>query len=101
MSLSPQPEWPQVHIEFHEAPGWLDDCFRSGLWTKVFSAASESFVNGNNIAGDIATMAVTEADPVNGAGWEKDIGSLALDSDDYPQIRVRLRGRGTNPYYRV
>jgi hypothetical protein len=90
-----------VHIEFHEAPGWLDDCFRSSLWTKILSAASESFVNGNNIAGDYATMTVTEGSPINGAGWGKDIGSLALDSDDYPQIRVRLRGRGTTPYYRV
>ncbi len=101
MTLSPSPAWAQCHIEVHEAPGWLDDCFRSALWTKFRSADSESFANANDIAGDYATMAVTEGDVVNGCGWQKDISGLALNSSNYPSLRVRLRGRGTSPQYQI
>ncbi len=46
-------------------------------------------------------MAVTEGAVITGCGYQKDIGALALDSDDYPSIRVRLRGRGTTPQYKI
>ncbi len=101
MTLAPSPTWAQCHIEVHEAPGWLDDCFRSTLWTKFRSADSESFANANDIAGDYATMAVTEGDVVNGCGWQKDIIGLALNTSNYPSLRVRLRGRGTSPQYQI
>lgn len=101
MSLQPQPAWARVHIEVHEQPGWLDDCFRSTLWTKFQSAASESFANPNDITGDYATMAVTEGASVNGCGWRKDISGGSLSTSTYPSLRVRLRGRGTTPQYRV
>ncbi len=90
-----------VHLEIYEAPGFLDDCFRSILWTKFQSASSESFENANDVSGDYATMAVTEGGVVNGCGWRRDISGLNLDTDDYPLIRVRLRGRGTLPQYKV
>ncbi len=101
MTLSPSPAWAQCHVEVHEAPGWLDDCFRSSLWTKFRSAASESFANTNDIAGDYATMAVTEGATVNGCGWRKDISDLSLASSNYSSLRVRLRGRGTTPQYQI
>lgn len=46
-------------------------------------------------------MAVTEGDPVNGCGWRRDISALSLSTSTYPSLRVRLRGRGTAPQYRV
>jgi len=88
-------------VEIHEAPGWLDDCFRSSLWTKFQSAASESFTPDSGISGDLAEMAVTEGGTPSGCGYRKDISSLALSTDDYPRLRVRLRGRGTTPQYRL
>jgi hypothetical protein len=88
-------------VEIYEEPGFLDDCFRSSTWTKFQSAASESFANLDDITGDYAIMSVTEGGVVNGCGWRRDISSLALSTDNYPLIRVRLRGRGTAPQYRV
>ncbi len=85
----------------HEGPGWLDDCFRSGLWTKFQSAASESFENPNDVSGDYATMSVTEGGTVNGCGWRRDLSSASLSTSSYPSLRVRLRGRGTAPQYMV
>ena len=90
-----------VHLEIYEAPGFLDDCFRSSLWTKFQSATSESLQNTNDVSGDYATMSVTEGGVVNGCGWRREISSLNLDTDDYPLLRVRLRGRGTLPQYKV
>jgi len=66
VTLNPSPSWARVYIEAHEAPRWIDDCFRSILWVKILSAASESFVNPNDISGDYATMTVTEGAVVNG-----------------------------------
>ena len=96
----PTPEWAQCHVEIYEAPGFLDDCFRSG-WALFQSAASESFVNADDISGDYATMMVTEGVTPSGCGYRKDISSEALATNTYPLIRVRLRGRGTTPQYRV
>ncbi len=90
-----------VHIEVYEAPGFLDDCFRSTGWTKFQSAVSESFANADDISGDYATMEVTEGDPVNGCGWRRDISGLGLGTDDYPLVRARFRGRGTAPQYKL
>jgi hypothetical protein len=101
LSVSPQPQWARVHVEVHEQPGWLDDCFRSTLWTKFQSAASEGFENTNDISGDYATMSVTEGGTTNGCGWKKDISAAALSTSTYPSLRVRLRGRGTMPQYRI
>ena len=56
----PTPDWARCHLEIYEAPGFLDDCFRSSLWTLFQSAASQSFVPGSDVTGDIATMTVTE-----------------------------------------
>ncbi|MCK4702675.1 hypothetical protein KAT55_04895, partial [Candidatus Bathyarchaeota archaeon] len=97
----PTPGWAKSHVEIYEEPGFLDDCFRSSLWTKFQSAASESFGNAGDVSGDYAIMEVTEGGTVNGAGWRRDVSSLSLDTDDYPLIRVRLRGRGTSPQYKV
>ncbi|MBN2335956.1 LamG domain-containing protein [Candidatus Bathyarchaeota archaeon] len=99
--LTPTPSWAQCHVEIYEEPGFLDDCFRSSLWTKFQSAASESFVNAGDVSGDYAVMTVTEGGAVNGAGWMRDISGLSLDTDEYPLIRTRLRGRGTTPQYKV
>lgn len=90
-----------VYLEVYESPGFLDDCFRSSLWTKFQSASSESFLNADDISGDYASMMVTEGGVVNGCGWQRDVSSLGLNSDDYPLIRLRLRGRGAVPQYRV
>ncbi len=97
----PTPGWAQCHVEIYEEPGFLDDCFRSSLWTKFQSAASESFGNAGDASGDYAIMEVTEGGTVNGAGWRRDISGLSLDTDEHPLIRVRLRGRGTSPQYKV
>jgi len=97
----PTPGWARSHVEIYEEPGFLDDCFRSSLWVKFQSAASESFVNAGDVSGDYAIMTVTEGGTVNGAGWRRDISGLGLDSDDYPVFRARLRGRGTTPQYKV
>ena len=97
----PTPSWAKSHVEIYEEPGFLDDCFRSSLWTKFQSTASESFENAGDVSGDYAIMEVTEGGTVNGAGWRRDVSSLNLDTDDYPLIRVRLRGRGTSPQYKV
>lgn len=97
----PTPDWAQQHVEIYEAPGFIDDCFRSATWTLFQSAASESFANAGDVSGDYAIMAVTEGGVVNGCGWRRDISSLSLAVIDYPLIRVRLRGRGTAPYYKV
>jgi hypothetical protein len=96
--LTPTPPWAQCHVEVYEQPGWLDDCFRSG-WAKVQSAESESFVNTGDISGDYATMTVTEGGTPGGCGYQKVLPSLG--SSSYPLIRVRLRGRGTAPQYKV
>jgi len=100
-TYSPQPPWAQVHLEFFEQPGFIDDCFRSSTWTKIQSAASESFTVTTNISGDYAVMSVTEGAVVNGAGWERDISSLALQTDDYPILFCRIRGGGTTPQYKL
>jgi len=97
----PTPGWARSHVEIYEEPGFLDDCFRSSLWVKFQSAASESFVNAGDASGDYAIMTVTEGGTVNGAGWRRDISGLGLDSDDHPLFRARLRGRGTTPQYKV
>jgi len=97
----PTPGWAKSHVEIYEEPGFLDDCFRSSLWTKFQSAASESFGNAGDVSGDYAIMEVTEGGTVNGAGWRRDVSSLNLDTDGYPLIRARLRGRGTTPQYKV
>ncbi len=97
----PTPGWARCHVEVYEEPGFLDDCFRSSLWAKFQSAASESFENAGDASGDYAVMTVTEGGAVNGAGWRRDVSDLTLDIDEYPLIRVRLRGRGTTPQYRV
>jgi len=97
----PTPGWARSHVEIYEEPGFLDDCFRSSLWTKFQSAASESFENAGDVSGDYAMMEVTEGGTVNGAGWRRDVSSLNLDTDEYSLIRARLRGRGTTPQYKV
>jgi len=97
----PTPGWAKSHVEIYEEPGFLDDCFRSSLWAKFQSAASESFGNADDVSGDYAIMEVTEGGTVNGAGWRRDVTGLSLDTDDYPLFRVRLRGRGTTPQYKV
>jgi len=97
----PTPGWARCHVEVYEEPGFLDDCFRSSLWAKFQSAASESFENAGDASGDYAVMTVTEGGTVNGAGWRRDVSGLTLDIDEYPLIRVRLRGRGTTPQYKV
>jgi hypothetical protein len=97
----PTPQWAKCHVEIYEAPGWLDDCFRSSLWTKFQSAASESFTNCNDVAGDYGIMTVTEGATPSGCGYRKDISSLGLSTDAHPRLRVRLRGRGTTPQYKV
>ncbi|MCW4048332.1 MAG: hypothetical protein NWE89_01215 [Candidatus Bathyarchaeota archaeon] len=99
--LTPTPGWAQCHMEVYEEPGFLDDCFRSSTWTKFQSASSESFMNAGDVSGDYAVMEVTEGGVVNGAGWRRDINSLSLNTDEYPLFRVRLRGRGTSPQYKV
>ena len=58
-------------------------------------------MNADDISGDLAVMNVTEGTIPAGCGYRKDISSLNLDSDIYPVFRVRLRGRETNPRYRV
>jgi hypothetical protein len=68
---------------------------------EFLAAVVNSFLNGNDISGDYATMAVTEGAVPAGCGYEKDIGSLALDTDVYRQLRVRLRGRDTTPQYKI
>jgi hypothetical protein len=97
----PTPEWARCHVEIYEAPGWLDDCFRSSLWTLFQSAASQGFANVDDVAGDYATMTVTEGSSPSGCGYRKDISSENLGTDSYPRLRVRLRGRGTTPQYKV
>ncbi|MFH2111211.1 MAG: LamG domain-containing protein [Candidatus Bathyarchaeota archaeon] len=97
----PTPIWAQCRVELYEEPGFLDDCFRSSLWVKFQSAASESFGNVNDVAGDYASMAVTEGAAVNGCGWRRDISGLNLSTSTYPVFRVRLRGRDTAPQYKV
>ena len=88
---------PRAHIEVFEAPGFHDDCFRSSLWVKVQSAASESFTNTDDVSGDYATMDVTEGGTVTGAGWRRDISALSLASDEYPLLRARLRDGAPHP----
>ncbi|MCW3979430.1 MAG: LamG domain-containing protein, partial [Candidatus Bathyarchaeota archaeon] len=99
--MVPTPEWARCHVEIYEAPGFLDDCFRSNLWTKFQSAASESFLNANDVAGDYAIMTVTEGATPTGCGYRKDISSENMSTDTYPRLRVRLRGRGTTPHYKI
>jgi hypothetical protein len=97
----PTPDWAECLVEIYEEPGFLDDCFRSSTWTKFQSATSESFANLDDISGDYAIMSVTEGAVVNGCGWRRDISSLSLRTNTYPLIRARLRGRGTDPRYRI
>ena len=99
--MTPTPEWAKCHVEIYESPGWLDDCFRSSLWVLFQSAASQSFANANDVSGDMAVMTVTEGATPSGCGYRKDISGLNLSTDDYPRLRVRLRGRGTTPQYKV
>ena len=80
----PTPGWARCHVEIYEEPGFLDDCFRSSLWTKFQSAAAESFVNAGDVSGDYAIMTVTEGGTVNGAGWRRDISSLSLRATGTP-----------------
>lgn len=89
---------PRAYIEIIEQPGFHDDCFRSAEWTKIQSSVSESFQNTDDASGDYATMEVTEGAAVNGAGWRREVD---LTTDTFPLIRVRLRGRGTTPQYKV
>ena len=88
-------------MEVYEAPGWLDDCFRSGLWTLFQSASSQSLTPGSDVTGDLAEMAVTEGAAPTGCGYRKDISGEGLGTDTYPRLRVRFRGRGTTPQYKV
>ena len=97
----PTPDWARCHLEIYEAPGFLDDCFRSGLWTLFQSAASQSFVPGGDVTGDLATMTVTEGGSPSGCGYRKDVSADVLSTDIYPRLRVRLRGRGTTPQYKI
>ncbi len=46
-------------------------------------------------------MTVTEGATPSGCGWRRDISALMLDTGNYPLLRVRLRGRGTTPQYKV
>jgi len=75
--MTPTPLWAQCHIEVYEEPGWLDDCFRSSLWVKFLSSASESFMNVGDVAGDYATMTVTEGATPSGCGWWTPIPTLS------------------------
>ena len=97
----PTPDWARCHLEIYEAPGFLDDCFRSSLWTLFQSAASQSFIPGGDVTGDLAAMTVTEGGSPSGCGYRKDVSGEALSTDDYPRLRVRLRGRGTTPQYKI
>ncbi|GAG33522.1 unnamed protein product, partial [marine sediment metagenome] len=56
----PTPDWAECHVEIYESPGWLDDCFRSALWTLFQSAAGQSFANAGDVSGDLGVMTVTE-----------------------------------------
>lgn len=58
-------------------------------------------MNVGDVAGDYASMTVTEGGSPNGCGYRIDLSSSALLTVDYPLLRVRLRGRGTTPQYRV
>ena len=97
----PTPDWAECHVEIYESPGWLDDCFRSSLWVLFQSAASQSFANAGDVSGDLGVMTVTEGAVPSGCGYRKDISSLNLGTDSYPRLRVRLRGRGTTPQYKI
>ncbi|MGD2200483.1 MAG: hypothetical protein PVJ38_02485 [Candidatus Bathyarchaeota archaeon] len=97
----PTPDWARCHVEIYEAPGFLDDCFRSSLWTVFQSAASQSFIAGRDVTGDLACMTVTEGGTPSGCGYRKDLSGKSLNTDDYPRFRVRVRGRGTTPQYKV
>jgi len=97
----PTPDWAQCHVEIYEVPGWLDDCFRSSLWTLFQAAASQSFEPGSDITGDLAPMSVTEGATPTGCGYRKDISGEGLSTDTYPIVRARLRGSGTSPQYRL
>lgn len=102
MTLSPQPPWAQVHIRMVESPAFHDDCFRSSLWVNfLHSGGVDSWTVNTSIAGDYVVLAVTEGAAVTGAGWERDISALAIDTDDYPLIEARIRGGGTTPQYRI
>lgn len=98
--MTPTPDWAQCHVEIYEAPGWLDDCFRSG-WTLFQASSSQSFVNAEDVSGDYAIMTVTEGTTPTGCGYRKDVSAQSLSTATYPLIRVRLRGRGTAPRYRI
>jgi len=97
----PTPDWAKCHVEVYESPGFLDDCFRSSLWTLFQSASSQSLVPGGDVTGDLAVMTVTEGVTPSGCGYRKDISGDSLSTDDYPRLRVRLRGRGTTPQYKI
>ena len=97
----PTPNWAQCHIEVHEAPAILEDCFRGALWILFQSAASQSFANAGDISGDYAIMAVTEGATPTGCGYRKDYSASGFGTSMYPSLRVRLRGRDTTPQYRV
>ncbi len=68
----PTPNWAQCHVEVHEGPAILEDCFRGALWILFQSAASQSFANAGDISGDYAIMAVTEGATPTGCGYRKD-----------------------------
>ena len=97
----PTPDWARCHVEIYETPGFHDDCFRSSLWTLFQSAASQSFTPDSGVSGDLAVMAVTEGATPSGCGYRKDISSLNLNTDTYPRLRIRLRGRSTTPQYKI
>lgn len=101
MGFSPQPPWPLVHIEIYDGLGFLDDCFRSSLWVNFQVADAQSFDPPTNIAGDYADMVVTEGAPINGAGWKRDIVAMALSTNDYMLIRIRIKGALVTPQYKV
>jgi hypothetical protein len=98
--MTPTPDWARCHVEIYEAPGWLDDCFRTG-WSLFQSAAAQSFANAGDISGDYATMTVTEGAAPSGCGYLKDISAKGISTNAHPLMRVRLRGRGTTPQHRV
>jgi len=74
-------------VEIFDAPGWIDDSFRTG-WS--VTSGGGTLVNAGTIAGDYATLTPTSGSPVQVA-FSKTLAT-ALSSDTYTKLRIRVRG---------
>jgi hypothetical protein len=74
-------------VEIFDAPGWIDDSFRTG-WS--VTSGGGTLVNAGTIAGDYATLTPTSGSPVQVA-FSKTL-SPTLSSDTYTKLRIRARG---------